>query len=76
MGIILSLENRIAIVTGASRGIGKTIATLQIALSMAFLVVTGIFLQSLANIGRIDLGLDIESVVRFSIPDIACKPAR
>jgi len=44
-----------------------TLATVQVALSMALLAITGVFAQSLANIARIDLGLDADSVVMFSI---------
>jgi predicted permease len=43
------------------------LATTQIALSMALLAVTFVFAQSLANIARIDLGFDVESLVTFSI---------
>ena len=42
------------------------LATAQIALSMALLAITGVFAQSLANIARIDLGLDVDSVVMQS----------
>ena len=43
------------------------VATVQVALSMALLALTGVFAQSLGNIARIDLGLDVDSVVTFSI---------
>jgi putative ABC transport system permease protein len=43
------------------------IATLQVALSMAALAMVGIFAQSLANIARLDLGVDINSVVMLSV---------
>jgi predicted permease len=45
----------------------RSLATAQIALSMALLAMTGVFAQSLANIARIDLGLDLESLVTFSM---------
>jgi len=41
------------------------LATVQVALSMALLTTTGVFAQSLANIARLDLGADIDSVVMF-----------
>jgi predicted permease len=41
------------------------LATAQVALSMALLAMTGVFVQSLANIARIDLGVAIDSVVMF-----------
>lgn len=43
------------------------LATVQLALSMALLATTGMLAESLANIARIDLGFDVESVVAFSI---------
>ena len=43
------------------------LATTQIALSMALLAATFVFAQSLANIARIDLGFDADSLVTFSI---------
>jgi predicted permease len=43
------------------------LATVQIALSMALLAMVGVFAQSLANITRLDLGADIDSVVMFSV---------
>ena len=43
------------------------LATAQVALSMALLAMMGVFAQSLANIARLDLGADIDSVVMFEI---------
>jgi predicted permease len=43
------------------------LATCQIALSMALLALTGVFTQSLANLAQVDLGLDVDSVVMFSV---------
>ena len=45
----------------------RVLATAQVALSMALLVAAGLFIRSLANISRIDLGIDTESVLTFSI---------
>lgn len=47
------------------------LATVQIALAMALLGTTGVLAQSLANIARIDLGLDLDSVVMFSMAPAA-----
>jgi len=43
------------------------LAVAQIALSTALLVSTGLFIKSLVNVSRVDLGLNIENVVTFSI---------
>ncbi len=44
-----------------------SLATAQIALSMALLASAGLFTKSLLNISRIDLGLKIENLVTFAI---------
>jgi len=43
------------------------VATVQVALSMALLTMVGVFAQSLANVARVDLGADIDSVVMFTL---------
>jgi len=43
------------------------LATVQIALSMALLVSAGLFIKSLFNISRVDLGLKIDNLVTFGI---------
>jgi putative ABC transport system permease protein len=44
------------------------LATAQVALAMALLATMSSFAQSLANVARLDLGFDIDSVVMFSVP--------
>ena len=44
-----------------------TLATAQIALSMALLMSAGLFTKSLLNISRVDLGLDTDKLVVFSV---------
>jgi predicted permease len=44
-----------------------TLATAQIALSMALLIAAGLFTKSLANITRVDLGLKAEQLVVFGV---------
>ena len=43
------------------------LATVQVALSMALLAMVGVFAQSLANMARLDLGVDISSIVMFTL---------
>lgn len=57
-----------------SRAAGRfraTLATVQIALSMALLISAGLFLKSLVNVSRVDIGVHVDSVVTFAI-----SPAR
>jgi predicted permease len=51
---------------GAARLRGG-LATAQIAFSMVLLVLAGLFAQSLANVARIDLGIDVDSLVSFNV---------
>jgi predicted permease len=51
----------------AARRFRSGLVTAQIALSMALLVAAGLFIKSLSNVSRIDLGLNPENVVMFSV---------
>ncbi|HEX6940650.1 MAG TPA: ABC transporter permease [Longimicrobiales bacterium] len=56
----------------------NTLVTAQIALAMALLASAGLFLRSLANLSRVELGLRPENVVTFAIsPELnGYEPAR
>ncbi|HKO14966.1 MAG TPA: ABC transporter permease [Gemmatimonadaceae bacterium] len=43
------------------------LVTAQIALSMALLIAAGLFIKSLRNVSRVDLGLRVENVVTFGV---------
>jgi len=45
----------------------STLVTAQIALSMALLIAAGLFIKSLMNVSRVDLGLKIDDVVTFGV---------
>ena len=51
----------------AAQRFRSSLVTAQIALSMALLVAAGLFIKSLMNVGRIDLGLEPQNVVMFSV---------
>lgn len=56
--------------SGGGRGASRfrvALATVQIAFSMALLVLAGLFTQSLVNVSRIDLGMRTDALVTFSI---------
>ena len=55
-----------------------TLATAQIALSMALLVSAGLFTRSLMNVSRVDLGLKTDNVITFGVsPELnGYKPQR
>ena len=53
-----------------SRGAARfrtTLATAQIALSMALLVSAGLFIRSLANVSRVNLGVNVDNMVTFGV---------
>jgi predicted permease len=55
---------------GGSRSASRfrsSLATFQIAISMALLASSGLFIRSLVNVSRVDLGLDASHVVTFGI---------
>jgi putative ABC transport system permease protein len=45
----------------------NALVALQIALSLVLLVLAGLFTRSLVNVSRIDYGMDIDSMVQFSV---------
>lgn len=53
--------------TRAAERFRSILVTGQIALSMALLVAAGLFIKSLVNVSRVDLGLTQENVVTFGI---------
>jgi len=56
----------------------STLVTAQIALSMALLISAGLFVKSLMNVSRVDLGVKVDDVVTFGLsPDLnGYDPAR
>ncbi len=67
--LISTLKNQAGQPSGsrAASRFRTTLATAQIALSMALLVSAGLFVKSLFNISRVDLGLNAEHVVTFTV---------
>ena len=55
---------------GAARGASRfrvALATTQIALSMALLVAAGLFVRSLINVSRVDLGIRTDNIITFGV---------
>jgi len=66
---------------GGARGAARfrtTLATVQIALSMALLVAAGLFTKSLLNVARVELGINVERLITFGVsPELnGYKPQR
>ncbi len=51
---------------GAAR-LRTSLVVAQLALSMALLVAAGLFIKSLLNVSRVDLGLDTQDIIAFGI---------
>ena len=71
--LVTALRNNSGKLSGgrAAARFRTSLVTAQIALSMALLMFAGLFIKSLANVARIDLGLKTENIVQFTI-----SPAR
>jgi predicted permease len=67
--LVTALRNNSGKLAGgrASRRFRTSLATAQIALAMALLMSAGLFLKSLWNISRVNLGMPVEHLVTFSL---------
>ena len=68
-GLVSALRTSSAQPSGARAAarFRASLATVQIALSMALLISAGLFIKSLVNVSRVELGLDARNVVTFGI---------
>ncbi|HJQ19187.1 MAG TPA: ABC transporter permease [Gemmatimonadaceae bacterium] len=67
--LVTALRNNSGKLSGG-RGAARfrtSLVTAQVALSMALLISAGLFVKSLYNVSRVDLGLRIDNVIQFSI---------
>jgi predicted permease len=67
--LVTELRNNSGKLSGG-RGAARfrtSLVTAQIALSMALLISAGLFIKSLQNVSRVDLGLKIDNMVTFAI---------
>ena len=67
--LVSTLKNQAGQPSGAKAAarFRSVLATSQMALSMALLVAAGLFVKSLYNISRVDLGLQVDNLVTFSV---------
>jgi len=67
--LVTALRNNSGKLSGG-RGAARfrtTLATAQVALSMALLIAAGLFVKSLWNVSRVDLGVKVDNIVTFGI---------
>jgi predicted permease len=65
-GVLKASASRVSAGRGSAR-FRSSLVTAQIALSMALLVSAGLFVRSLLEITRVDLGLRIDNIVSFGV---------
>jgi len=66
-GQVMNMQGARAVSGRGSARFRATLTTAQIAFSMVLLVLAGLFTRSLTNIGRENLGIDVDSLVTFGI---------
>jgi predicted permease len=66
-GQVMNMQGTRAVSGRGSARFRAILTTAQIAFSMVLLVLAGLFTQSLSNITREDLGIDVDSLVTFGI---------
>jgi len=67
--LVSTLKNQAGQPSGAraAKRFRASLATVQVALSMMLLVCAGLFIKSLYNVSRVDLGLKLDNVITFRI---------
>jgi predicted permease len=70
--LVTALRNNSGKLAGgkAATRFRTSLVTAQIALSMALLISAGLFVKSLANVSRVDLGIKIDDVVMFTVSPV------
>jgi putative ABC transport system permease protein len=70
--LVTALRNNSGKLSG-TRGAARfrtSLVTAQIALSMALLISAGLFIKSLRNVSRVDLGIDVDNVATFGVSPV------
>lgn len=67
LGLVLKAYGAQAPGGPALSRIRATLVTAQIAFSLVLLVLAGLFAKSLMNVARVDLGMDLDSVMSFEV---------
>jgi predicted permease len=67
--LVSTLKNQAGQPSGAraAKRFRASLATVQVALSMMLLVCAGLFIKSLYNVSRVDLGLKLDNVITFRV---------
>jgi putative ABC transport system permease protein len=67
--LVSTLKNQAGQPSGAkaAKRFRASLATIQVALSMMLLVCAGLFIKSLYNVSKVDLGLKLDNVITFRV---------
>ncbi len=67
--LVTTIRANSGAISGARRAarFRATLVTLQISLATALLIAAGLFLKSLVNVTRVDLGIHVDSVITFTL---------
>jgi hypothetical protein len=67
--LVSTLKNQAGQPSGAkaAKRFRASLATVQVALSMMLLVCAGLFIKSLYNVSKVDLGLKLDNVITFRV---------
>ncbi|MGH7637160.1 MAG: ABC transporter permease, partial [Gemmatimonadaceae bacterium] len=70
--LVTALRNNSGKLSGgrAAARFRSSLVTTQIALSMALLMFAGLFIKSLANVSRVELGLNVDNVITFTVSPV------
>jgi predicted permease len=70
--LVTALRNNSGKLSGgrAAARFRASLVTTQIALSMALLMFAGLFIKSLTNVSRVELGLNVDNVVTFTVSPV------
>ena len=70
--LVTALRNNSGKLSGgrAAARFRSSLVTTQIALSMALLMFAGLFIKSLTNVSRVELGLDVDNVITFTVSPV------
>src|SRR5687768_120668 len=70
--LVTALRNNSGKLSGgrAAARFRSSLVTTQIALSMALLMFAGLFIKSLTNVSRVELGLNVDNVITFTVSPV------
>jgi predicted permease len=66
-GVSTALKENSRVIIGARGGLGKALLIVQVAVSLVLLISAGLFLRTVLNLSRVDVGFDPSNLVMFRV---------